>query len=186
MLIICNHRLSIYLSPIPFHIYNIIQLQLSTMKSNTILACSLIVSGIVAATEWETTYARYHHRNLSKAGKGESIGSKSTKSPTITSSGSKSSKGSGSKESRSKSSKSSGQTLTLEVSNIICTHHDDILFAIHKSNIYLSLSFSSLHLHLPSTRFLLDLRLSLPPIRLHQPSTHFLQMMNHVISPVLE
>ena len=85
------------------------------MKSNTILA-SLVISSVVAATtavelDWETTYARYH-RNLSKAGKGESsIGSKSTKSPTvITSSGSKSSKGSGSK-----SSKSSGQTL--EVSN---------------------------------------------------------------------
>lgn len=84
------------------------------MKSNTILA-SLVISSVVAATtavelDWETTYARYH-RNLSKAGKGESNGSKSTKSPTIiTSSSSKSSKGSGSK-----SSKSSGQTL--EVSN---------------------------------------------------------------------
>ena len=97
------------------------------MKSNTILACSLIISAVATATasdQWETTYARYH-RNLSKSGKGESFGSKSTKSPTITtsSSGSKSNKGSvskasGSKASGSKSSKSSGQTLTLEVSKL--------------------------------------------------------------------
>jgi len=103
------------------------------MKSNAILACSLIISGIAAtatAIEWETTttYARYH-RNLSKSGKGESsTGSKSTKSPTaITSSGSKSSKGSGSKESRSKSSKSSGQTLTLEVSKQFITSVSSII-----------------------------------------------------------
>ena len=101
------------------------------MKSNTILACSLIISGVVAATEWETTYARYH-RNLSKAGKGESsIGSKSTKSPTvITSSGSKSSKGSGSK-----SSKSSGQTLEVSKQYNTLAQLEDVNCNTHKSNI---------------------------------------------------
>jgi len=142
MLIICNHRPR-YTSPLHHFTSTIyIPFQLSIMKSNTILACSLIIIGVVAATEWETTYARYHHRNLSKAGKASSTGSKSTKSPTvITSSGSKSSKGSGSKGSGSKSSKSSGQTLTLEVSYMSVSVSS---IAKYKSNIfiYLSLSFN--------------------------------------------